>query len=584
MSRFDTVPVKKPGRNLFDMSHDVKATYKFDYVYPFLCEEIVPGDTFNCRAEVFMRSMPLLTPVMHNVDMFLWYVFVPNRLVWDADKKDDWKVFITGGEQGNANPVKPHFTWDLIHDVYWNALSLGYNQPKIKAWCSEGSLMDHLGMPVLDSGTEELLASEEGTLSLEKIDALPLRAYAFAWNELFRNQNVQDEIEFSYDSGELSRADMAELLQLRRKNLEKDYFTSCLPWQQRGEAYPMPLDTSNATLGALEEYLTLNVNDTGEIDADTIYDQNGSLGEWLINVDTNGKLTANEYDGGVARENVLLISVGNKVKIPLETLANNLSLQGVSVGTINDLRTAYRIQTWLENNARCGSRYIEQILAHFGVRSSDARLQRPELLGGGKIPLIITDIEQQSGTVDNAEFITPQGNLSGKGTMYGKTGGFRKSFEEHGWLFGLLSIVPRTSYQQQLPRKYTRMNRLDYYFPEFARLSEQAVLRKEVWFTPNYDYDAFMQDVFGYQERFCEMRYIPSSVRGQLRTTLQAWHLGRVFDSPQFLNSDFVEAKTRANIFAIEDVQQEKADPFVCQIHNDVKAVRPLPKFVVPSL
>lgn len=583
MPRFDTVPIKKPGRNVFDLSHDVKSSYKFDFVYPFLCHEIYPGDTFNCRAEVFMRTMPLLTPVMHNVDMYFWYIFCPNRLNWNEKRKDDWKIFITGGEKGDANPVKPFFTWEQIEGLWESPFTAtGMTQEQFRKLLGEGSLMDHIGMPTL-------LPSQSPGTSQIKIDALPLRAYATIWNEYFRNQNVQDEVEFSHDSGQLTNIDLGVLLQLRRKCWEKDYFTACLPWQQRGEPQPMPLDTSRASLSVtsgVADTIQLLVNGSGGYINQNVLFNEYTSDEYDLGIDANGKLVAQQYSAGAAANDVVLSSGGNKVTLSLSDLASKLSVSGISVGTISDLRESYRIQAWLENNARCGSRYIEQILAHFGIMSSDARLQRPELLGGGKVPLIFTDVEQQSGTVNNDEFPTVQGNLAGKGTLYGKTDGFKKSFEEHGWLFGLCAIVPRTSYQNGLPRQFTRFNRLDYYFPEFANLSEQAILKKELFYNPAASAlsDELFEEPFGYQERFVELRYIPSTVHGQMRTTLEAWHLGRVIDNIPELNSDFVEARTRANIFALQDVQDGDADPFVCQIHNDIKAVRPLPKYAIPSL
>lgn len=578
MSRFDYVPIKTPARNVFDLSHDVKSSYKFDYLYPFLCEEIVPGDTFNCRVEAFLRTMPLLTPVMHNVDMHVWFIFVPCRLAWNQNRKDDFKVFITGGEKGTDYPEKPFYTWAQIKAISQDPqVEVGVLPDAWQKRIEVGCLMDHLGMP-------SLLHGQTPGESTQKIDSIPLRCYQVAYNDLFRNQNVQDEIEFSFDSGQETNVNLAKLLTLRRKNWEKDYFTSCLPFQQRGEAQPLPLDMTNATLsvrpGVANEFLSVALNRDGLVRSSYI---NDGETDYDIGIDAQGKLQARQYAGGAAVSGEIM-SVDNETTISMEDIASRLSLAGVSVGTINDLRTAYRIQMWLENNARCGSRYIEQILSHFGVMSSDARMQRPELLGGGKIPLIFTDIPQNSGTVDNDEYPTVQGNLSGKGTLYGKTDGFKKSFEEHGWLFGILSIVPRTSYQEFLHRKFQRFSRFDYYFPEFANLSEQAVLRKEVHFDPSIFNLSSDEEVFGYQERFCEMRYIPSTVHGQMRDTLQAWHLGRVLPPYPVLNSDFVTAKTRADIFAITDVQEGTADPFVCQLHLDIKAVRPLPKYGIPSL
>jgi len=257
----------------------------------------------------------------------------------------------------------------------------------------------------------------------------------------------------------------------------------------------------------------------------------------------------------------------------------------LNVGTINDFRYCLRLQQWLENNARCGSRYIEQLFAHFGVRSSDARLQRPELLGGGKVPLLFTDVEQNSygdGSSDNV-----LGDLGGKGTLYGKTTGFKKYFEEHGILMGICCIVPRTSYSQGIPRAWTAFDKTDWYFPEFAHLGEQAVLNKEVYYdpmAPDGEGELASDAVFGYQGRFTELRYIPSSVHGEMRGGLMYWHMGRIFNNQPVLNSSFVEARSRADMFALTDVATLGYDPFVCQMHPSIKAVRPLPKYAVPTL
>lgn len=556
MKVFDSVPVKVPAKNVFNLSHDVKASYNFDKLYPFLCQQVYPGDTWNARAEVFMRAMPLLCPVMHNVDMHIWFFFVPDRLIWNDNKKADFRTFITGGEDGKQTPPHPFFTYTQLKNVDGDL-------------CLNGSLLDHMGFPSLDTIPANF---PNGNVH---ISSLPFRAYQLVWNEYFRNQNVQNEIEFGYAAGQESNANIAKIFAFRKKCWEKDYLTSALPFQQRGQAVTLPIEFDRTQASQVDAPVSVNVGKPAG--SETSY----------------GILTSNSYSTGAVRSNIAIATDQTTTGTALELQgtatinAGDLTFTGLSVGTINDFRYCLRLQQWMENNARCGSRYIEQLFAHFGVRSSDARLQRPELLGGGKIPLIFSDIPQTSygdgGAQSGADVL---GDLAGKGTLYGKTGGFKKYFEEHGILLGILSIIPRTSYQQGIPRQWTAMTKEDWYWPEFAHLGEQAVLNKEVYYDPGvsptlgYGPD----DVFGYQGRFTELRYIPSTVHGEMRNQLAYWHMGRIFDSLPALNAQFVEANTDPRCFAVLDVQQDDSDPFVCQIHMDVKAVRPMPKYAVPTL
>lgn len=543
MKVFDTVPVKIPAKNVFNLSHDVKASYNFDNLYPFLCQPVYPGDTWNVRAEAFLRAMPMLAPVMHNVDMHIYFFFVPFRLIWNENKKRDWKTYITGGEDGMQNPPLPYFTYRGLYDC----------DPDL---IDNRSLLDHMGFPTFDHSSQHT----QGVINDTRVCSLPFRAYQLVWNEYFRNQNVQNEVVFSYDAGEESDASMTEIFTMRKKNWEKDYFTSCLPWAQRGQAISLPV--------------------TGEL---------RPVGSMPVSITTANALGSETERGLSSSENfVKADGLGTSTSVTLNGLATSagatLRITGLSIGTINDFRYCMRLQQWLENNARCGSRYIEQLFAHFGVRSSDARLQRPELLGGGKIPLLFTDIPQTSyGEGASSDVV---GDLSGKGTLYGKTDGFKKYFEEHGVLLGICCMIPRTSYSQGIPRVWTAFDKTDWYFPEFAHLGEQAVLNKELYYDPftipeqDNDNDA----VFGYQGRFTELRYIASSVHGEMRSDLQYWHFGRLFDSAPALNSQFVQANSRVNVFALSDIVQSGYDPFVCQMHLDIKAVRPLPKYAVPTL
>lgn len=573
MNVFDSVPLKIPAKNVFNLSHDVKSTYNFDKIYPFLVREIYPNDVYNCRVEAFLRTMPLKAPVMHNVDMYFYFIYAPSRLAWNANRKDDWKVFITGGEDGMADPVKPYFNPKDIANIAASPEDYGLTINEAQALFRHGSLLDHFNIGTLN---RESPGPSQGNLI--PIDSLPFRAYQLIWNEYFRNQNVQDEVEFSYDSGHESLTDLAQLLQIRKKNWEKDYFTAALPFIQRGEAMKLPFDTSQASISVntdVADALRVLLENGGRINIDSV---ENSIQDGEIQEDTDGVLVSSR---GVPQLEAVRLYNSNAAAILTQDVADRLTVSGISVGTIAQLRDMYRMQMWLENNARCGSRYIEQLLAHFGVVSSDARLQRPELLGGGKIPLIFTDVNQTSATTEEG---TPQGTLAGKGVLYGKTGGFRKRFEEHGWLFGLCCIIPRTSYSQGLPRQFTRFHRSDYIWPEFAHLSEQAILNKELYFDMADPDNATPDDVFGYIPRFTEARYIPSSVHGELRESLQYWHFGRLFEETPVLNGQFVQADSRVNVFALEDVASSQYDPFVCQLHLDIKAVQMLPKHAVPSL
>ena len=577
MKQFESVPIRKPAYNVFNLSHDVKSSYNFDYLYPILSHPVYPGETFNCRAEVFLRTMPLLAPVMHNVDMFVYFFFIPWRLVWNEKRKEDWKTFITGGEKGTfgAHGYTDNPSEDFVLP-HWNYYQLN-STTQLDGL--DGKLLDHLGFPSYTSFTTGTGIPADKT---EPICSLPFRAYQLVWNEYFRNQNVQNEIEFSFDSGLETSTDLYQLMQLRRKCFEKDYFTSCLPFQQRGEAVTLPIAYNGDGSVSGDIVLDTSITDIKGLTS-------SALAELMIDT-KSGSGTSAIASVGVRGSDSASYVQGEPVELTGTTSvsASDLVFEGLSIGTITDFRYCLRLQQWLENNARCGSRYIEQILAHFGVTSSDARLQRPELLGGGKIPLIFSDVPQTSATDESDVGGTVQGNLAGKGMLYGKTGGFKKYFEEHGLLLGLVTIIPRTSYSQGIPRYWTAMDKTDWYFPEFAHLSEQAVLNKEIYYNPltanPADPDKKPDGVFGYQGRFTELRYIPSSVHGEMKGSLQYWHFGRLFSQLPRLNSSFVTARSRVNVFAEEDIAQGTHDPFVAQIHLDIKAVRPLPRFAVPTL
>lgn len=548
MSIFTDVFVKKPGRSLFNLSHEKKFTANFGYLYPFLVMDCVPGDTIKMSSEFFVRTAPLVAPVMHRINVKINYFFVPNRLLWE-----DWENFITGVNQNEtydasntnngyfSNPVKP----------FVSAMTVAQSDISV---LRDGSLMDFLGFPTLRPND----AIAPGTSF--NVDMMPFYAYNKIYADWYRNQNVEGGYIGSHGSGEKDADHSVPYMRLRKRMYEKDYFTSALPFAQRGEPVPIPVTTAKS--------IKFNPDNASTI----LRTENGVA---FSNINLSGLKTDSEGQ-------VIASYTGNPVNFDnsssLEVDANS-----ATIGNINDLRIATRLQRWLEKNARVGGRYIEQILAHFGVHSSDARLQRAEYLGGYSVPIQISEVEQNNATIglNVSGTDTPQGHLAGKGSSYGQSKPIKCFCEEHGWLIGLISILPRTSYQDGVPRMYKRSTKYDYYFPEFANLGEQDVTRDELFFDLS---NRSNQDTsrFGFQERYCEYKYIPSTVHGEFKNNLQFWHLGRSFSSQPVLNKSFVEANPRNNIFAVED--NNVSDHFYIDLYNNVSALRPMPKQAIPTL
>nr|QJB20887.1 MAG: major capsid protein [Microvirus sp.] len=508
MAIFDAIKPNKVKRNKFSLSHERKFSMNMGDLVPIMCQEIVPGDSFRVNTETLMRLAPMLAPIMHRVNVFTHYFFVPNRLLWM-----EWEEFITGGRTGTANPVHPYIgapSFSVPESLY-----------------DKGSLWDYLGLPTGIKVGDQIT-----------VNALPFRAYQLIWNEYYRDQNLMTEIDISQASG--LEPNLAAMLTLRKRCWEKDYFTSCLPFAQRGAEALIPFSAE------------VNYKDVSEVKF------------------ANGSTPTQVYD--IMGDDELMVGLDTRGRIEnIENIENGTS-------TINDLRRAIKIQEWLERAARGGSRYIESILSHFGVRSSDARLQRPEYLGGGKSPVVISEVLSTVGTVEETEF-APQGTMSGHGISVGNRNGFKKSFEEHGFVIGIMSVLPRTSYQQGVPRSFLRTDKFDYYWPEFAHLGEQEVFNEEVFY--NAGQPATNGQIFGYQSRYAEYKYCPSTVHGDMRDELDFWHMGRKFESAPALNSSFVTADPTHRIFAVED---EDIHKLWVQIYNEVDALRPMPFFGEPSL
>lgn len=506
MSRqFEKVQSAKPGYSQFDLSYDKKFTCDMGELIPTLCEEVLPGDIWQIGNMGVIRAQPLVGPIMHQIDVFFHYFFVPIRLLWSS-----WETFITGGVGGDDASALPR----------WSPSSV-----------AEGSLWDYMGFPTT-------ITPDEDNRPLD----FPKRAYNLVYNQYYRDENQITEININ----------STEVLQ--KRSWEKDFYTSALPWLQRGTAPALPVAISG-TIQVDAVNADIVVKNTADATSRVVRTKVASTGE--LDSGTNPSSTA-------------------EMRWVTPSLSVNLAAGTATSFNINDLRLAMQVQRWMERNARCGVRYIESITAHFGnVAPRDSRLQRPEYIGGSRSPVIISEVLQTSGTGITGG-TTPQGNLAGHGIAVIGQYAAKYRAEEHGIIIGIMSIMPRTVYQQGIDRQWLRKTRYDYYWPEFANLGEQAIQRAELYLS---EVKAENETVFGYQGRYDEYRIKKSMVCGELRSTLDHWHISRQFGSAPILNQTFVECVPRKDIFAAPG-----QDGWVCNIGNLIKAIRPMPYMAEPSM
>ena len=515
MSRvFQRTGQVNPRRSMFDLSYPKLLTGDLGKLYPVLCDEVVPGDFWQIGNEVVLRFNPLLAPILHRIDCVVHYFFVPYRIL-----DENWEDFITGGVDGDNAYELPRYETVGVPSAY-----------------TKGSLWDYFGFP-LGNGVDA--GYQFGMLPI----VYPWFAYNKIWNEYYRDQNLQQERVLSNETVAL-------------RNWEKDYFTSALPFQQRGTSPALPL--------------------SGSVYADFDFSSGGHA-PFIVNTDnlepnSDIQLAVSGATALFAANHGTSLSAWN-TKAENVLNQNTVDLSNVPTFDVNDLRLAFQIQKWLERNARAGIRYTEFLQAHFGVYPRDERLQRPEYIGGTKNPVIVSEVLQTS----SSDATSPQGNMAGHAinVQQGYVGKYH--VKEYGLIMGLMSIMPKPAYMQGINRQWLRETRYDFYFPEFANLSEQAIMTAEIYNVSGTS-EQTARSVFGFQGRYDEMRVKQNLITGDFRDKFNYWHLGRDFSNVPLLNTSFVVCNPTKRYLA---VQNEPA--FLCNFGNVIKAFRPLPVIAEPG-
>lgn len=537
MSIFTQVQNTKVKSNTFDLTHDVKLSTKWGQLTPVCVMETIPGDRIRIAGNALVRLAPMIAPVMHRANVYIHYFFVPNRLLWD-----NWENFITGGEDGNDASVHPYSNYNI-------------------STAAVGTLADYLGVPTQDDCPSANYAMP--------LNTLPFAAYQKIYNDYYRDQNFIDPVTDKCTDGDNVFATTG-LNTLRQRAWRHDYLTSALPWTQRGPEVLLPL------------------GDTAPIIP--VEDGNGDVWQFFRERGGSHDPDTNWYNGGSPVDTGHLTDVTGELGtflpkpsgytsspsyIAIED-SHEVDLTAATSTTIIELRRAVRLQEWLEKNARGGARYIESLQVHFGVRSSDKRLQRAEYVGGFSAPIKFSEVLQTS---QSEVAGTPQGTMAGHGVSVGGSKDYTYYCEEHGFFLGILSCLPDTAYQNGLPRMFFRNNKFDYPFPSFAHIGEQPIYKGEVFMPDTTDE---VQEHWGYTPRYAPYKFMPNRVAGDFRSTLDFWHMGRKFSALPNLNQSFIEmtGDEVSRIFAVQD----DTDTLWIQALNVLKVSRKLPLFDQPYI
>jgi hypothetical protein len=515
--KFAEVPHLDIPRSTFDRSHGYKTTFDSGYLIPILADEVLPGDSFNCKLTAFARLSTPINPIMDNMYMDTHFFSVPVRLVWD-----NWQEFM-----GETEPTDPVTTPPSAY---------AHNVPTMISPSPDGydtgSLSDYLTIPTKVAGLSH--------------SSLWHRAYNLIWNQWFRDENLQSSV--TVNKGNSADTDDPADYVIKRRGKRHDYFTSALPWPQKGPASSLSMSGNAAVIGLGTDGAT-NTTSIAVTETDSVSTTYADA--W--DLASSGKIFMKAADG-------------------TNTPAVYADLSNTAAVTINELRLAFATQRFLEIQARGGSRYIEVIKSHFSVSSPDGRLQRAEYLGGGSSPVNISPVAQTTST-DASGNTTPQGNLAAIGTTVLSNHGFTKSFTEHCLILGLVSVRADLTYQQGLNRMFSRETIYDFYWPSLSNIGEQTVLNKEIYADGSANDDL----AFGYQERFSEYRYKNSSITGKFRSnatgTLDSWHLSQDFGSLPALGNTFIEDNPPVDRVVAVDTEPQ----FIFDSLFKMKCTRPMP-------
>lgn len=543
--KFSLAPQVSIQRSGFDRSFTHTTTFDAGYLIPFYCDEVLPGDTFKCNCSLFARMLTPVVPFMDNVYLDTHFFFVPYRLLWSH-----WTNM--HGEQKNPGDSIDYTVPQIVFAT--KGSTVGSTTATQDYSASVGSIYDYLGIPTGKTGFS--------------ISALPLRAYNRIWNEWFRDENLQNSV---YDS--VADTDVLPYnYTLLRRGKRHDYFTSALPWPQKGPGVELPIGDYAPVIYGQTAYSPVTVAGNTYTSIEEASSMNGEP----VRVRTGADAFTAYWDTNSSTE--AFSSLNSRRMVSLWT-----DLREATATTINQLRQAFQVQRLLEASARGGTRYTELLQSIYGVTNPDARLQRSEYLGGGSTRLAVYQVPQTASTDETS----PQGNLAAFATASDTRHAFTKSFTEFGVIIGLVSVRADLHYQQGLNRMWSKKSRYDYYYPQLAHLGEQAILNQEIYLQGGTTGSAGKvadEKVFGYQERWAEYRYQPSLITGKLRSTdpqsLDVWHLAQKFDNLPTLSSDFIQENPPiARVVAVQDEPQFKLDSLV-----SLQCYRPMPMYSVPGL
>lgn len=533
-----STPAPKHAYDAFDLSHEKKLSFKFGQIIPIYWDDIVPGDKFRVNSEVFIRFAPMLAPILHRINVFVHYFWVPYRLCMPkvSDTYADWEGFITGDPESEfTNEELPYMT---ISNAY-------------KGMFGKGDLPDYFGLPVIDSGT---------TVTQDvDINVLPFFAYQLIYDNYYRDENLNTKVcgpntnwDIALLGGDRS-ADASEFTLMRQRALEKDYFTGALPTAYNGSASDVELSIDIVdAIGTFQ----LEHNDTTAPTAGAL----SILANRIVQDSNSDNMHIPQDGGGI-----------------LDAYTADLEMY--------ELRRAQALTRALEAEKRGGFRYVEMLLGKWGVISDDYRTAIPQYIGGGKQHVVIQSILNTSQALDPTAgvndgaggvpvTIDPQANMAGQAISVGKTNRFTKRFTEHGIVMGLMSVIPRTAYQDGIDRYWRKADRFDFFDPYLQRIGDQAIDQSEVWYDPT---GSDKDDVFGYAPRWSEYKFKNSTVHGDFRDDFDYWHMGRKFSAAPSLNSAFIKPETNDDMYnRIFAVETATVDKLYAQVYNNVRAIRPM--------